>query len=467
MAPSDIERPLPASLDAERGILGAILLDNGGLRLAADKLHAGDFFSDHHQKIFSAMLKASDHGTAIDLLTISDVLRNEGQLEAAGGAAYLSALIDGVPRVSNLEHYCKIVHEKAELRRIVHKCHSVEAHALGSGIVNSTELFDELEVFVRAATSQNGHRQHMIVSDFRQFVMKDFGPREHVTAPILPVKGTLELHAWRGLGKTYLMWEWAYCVAVGPPRIPKFLAWDIPKPRRVLYVDGEMDALELQERMQELSRGHDLQVPEPGFLILCTPDEQPDGNPPNIGTVDGQRRVEEKLQEGTFLLLDSLSTLLRKAKEDDEAWFAVQDWLLRLRRKGITVGFLHHSGKSGAQRGTSKREDFLNTVITLKRPSDYQEKEGMRVELHFEKSRGAKGAAVLPLEVKLETRSDGAQVLAWRTLKNTVMVRAIEMFKDGQSDSAVGEELHISRWAARRLRKKWETAGDAAAAEVD
>ena len=104
------------------------------------------------------------------------------------------------------------------------------------------------------------------------------------------------------------------------------------------------------------------------------------------------------------LMLDSLSTLVRSGKENPaEDWQPIQGWILRLRRMGKTTSMLHHEGKGGAQRGTSKREDVLDTVLRLRHPTDYSPAEVARFEVHFEKCRVLLGQSAKPFEARLET----------------------------------------------------------------
>lgn len=79
----------------------------------------------------------------------------------------------------------------------------------------------------------------------------------------------------------------------------------------------------------------------------------------------------------------------------------VQAWCLAMRRMGKSVLLIHHDGKNGGQRGTSKKEDVADTVVSLRRPPDYQAEQGARFEIHFTKSRGFFGADAEPFEVKL------------------------------------------------------------------
>jgi replicative DNA helicase len=128
-ADSTMERPLPNNLDAERSILGAILLDNHALNTAIENVRPEDFFLEQHRRVYSRMIALGESQQAIDLVTLTEDLHRMGELEASGGNAYLSALADGMPRVSNVEHYARIVKEKALLRNLIHATHNIQQRA--------------------------------------------------------------------------------------------------------------------------------------------------------------------------------------------------------------------------------------------------------------------------------------------------------------------------------------------------
>ena len=128
-ADSTLERPMPSNLDAERCILGAILLDNNALNTAIEALKPEDFFIPQHRSIFNQMMALGEAQHAIDLVTLTEELHGRGELESSGGAPYLASLVDGVPRVSNVEHYARIVKEKAMLRNLIHATHNIQQHA--------------------------------------------------------------------------------------------------------------------------------------------------------------------------------------------------------------------------------------------------------------------------------------------------------------------------------------------------
>ena len=106
-------------MDAERSILGAILLDNNSYFQASQKLRADDLSIDSHRRIYARIIEMMEANRSVDIITLSEELRTQQQLEAVGGVAYLASLTDGVPPRPNIEHYVKIVKDKALLRGLI------------------------------------------------------------------------------------------------------------------------------------------------------------------------------------------------------------------------------------------------------------------------------------------------------------------------------------------------------------
>jgi replicative DNA helicase len=120
-AASDLyfDKGLPSSVEAERSILGAIILDNAVCNQAIELLRREDFFLDSHRRIYEKMVALSERGSPIDLITLSEELRKAAEFEQIGGATYIASLIDGVPRTDTIEHYAKIVKAKSQLRKLI------------------------------------------------------------------------------------------------------------------------------------------------------------------------------------------------------------------------------------------------------------------------------------------------------------------------------------------------------------
>jgi putative DNA primase/helicase len=284
-----------------------------------------------------------------------------------------------------------------------------------------------------------------------ELLAREIRPREMLLEPILPEQGLAMLYAYRGLGKTYLALGIAAAIASGA----SFLRWTAPRQRGVLYVDGELPAKTVQERFAMIVAGIEGGEPAPEALKIITPDFQ-ERPLPDLATSQGQRLLEPHLAGVNLVVLDNLSALCRYGNENEgEGWLPVQEWALGLRRRGISVLFVHHAGKNRSQRGTSRREDLLDTVITLKHPADYNPSEGLRCEVHFEKTRSMLGDAAKPFEARMESGSDGRAIWTSRELEDAKAQQAASLFAEGVSVRDVAEELEISKSQAGRLRKLW------------
>jgi replicative DNA helicase len=133
--------PLPNNVDAERSVLGAILLDPSAAMKAFSVLKGDEFFLDGHRVIFSALRVMIGEGIPADLVPLTDLIYRQKNLERVGGAGYLASLADGMPKVSNVEHYARIVKEKAALRNLIHTTHNIQQKAF-EGHDKSEEILE-------------------------------------------------------------------------------------------------------------------------------------------------------------------------------------------------------------------------------------------------------------------------------------------------------------------------------------
>jgi replicative DNA helicase len=138
------ERTLPHNLDAERSVLGAILLRNDAINAAVEVLQPEDFYREAHQLLLEHMIQLSERGAAIDLVTLAESLSRADALEKVGGPAYITRLVDGVPRTTNVEHYAQIVKEKATLRRLIAEAGKIASDAYDADR-DASEILDEAE----------------------------------------------------------------------------------------------------------------------------------------------------------------------------------------------------------------------------------------------------------------------------------------------------------------------------------
>lgn len=276
-------------------------------------------------------------------------------------------------------------------------------------------------------------------------------PREMLLAPILPCQGLCMVHATRGIGKTFVALSIGYAVASGG----SVLGFKAIRPNRVLLIDGEMPLRAQQERLAALAAGSEHEPPSPDYLKIITPDLQP-GAMPNLATHEGQQAIEPYLDGVALVIIDNLATLARHGRSnDEESWTPVQNWLLDLRRRGISVLVVHHGGKNGEQRGTSAKEDVLDTVIKLKRPADYKTEQGARFEVHFTKARGLCGEEARPFEAQLVNK-DGALIWVTKSIEDAELEQLRTLFNEGYSIREAAQEMGLSAGKVQRLKKKMQ-----------
>lgn len=278
-----------------------------------------------------------------------------------------------------------------------------------------------------------------------EFLAADFPPRTMLMAPWLPEGGIAMIYASRGVGKTFLALAVAYAIACGGSA----LGWKAPEPQRVLYIDGEMPAVVLQERLRKIIGRDGAQLPAPEYLRILASDTHRDGLP-DLATREGQAQFNAMLGDAKLIIVDNLSTLCRSGRENEaESWLPVQEWALQMRREGRSVLFIHHAGKNGSQRGTSRKEDVLDTVMALKRPENYNSSEGARFEVHFEKARGFAGPDSEPIEAMLTDVG-----WTWRPLEDALADQVIALRRDGLSQREIAKEVDTSPATVNRILKK-------------
>jgi RecA-family ATPase len=284
------------------------------------------------------------------------------------------------------------------------------------------------------------------VTSVFDFIKKELPPREHILAPWLPMQGLTMIYAPRGIGKTHVALGIAHAVANGST----FLNWTAPKPRNVLYLDGEMPATLMQERLKILMKGQ-MQKPKALFHLL-TPDLQ-SAAMPDLATYKGQEMLNPHLKDIDLIIVDNISTLCRTSKENEaDSWLPVQEWALAQRAAGKSILFIHHAGKGGHQRGTSKREDILDTVIALKRPDDYNAKDGAIFQVCFEKARCFMGEDADSFEAQLIIKDDKHE---WqiRSITGSTYEQVINMAKQGFKQKEIAEKMNLDKSGVSRYIK--------------
>jgi len=289
------------------------------------------------------------------------------------------------------------------------------------------------------------------ILDWNEVLAFEAPSREAILGDWLTKQGIAQVFAERGLGKTMFSLSLALAVATGS----EFLNWKVPKPCKVLYVDGEMASGAMQNRIRQIAAGF-AKKPEPGYFRMINRDWLGDVSMPNLASVEGQSAIEVQLGDTDLIIFDNLSTLLLdKAGENDAAsWDSFGAWLLRLRSQGRTSLFNHHTNKSKDQRGTSRKEDTLDVSIALRRPKDHDDSKGAQFVIEFTKSRHL--ATPKPIVAQAMQTNHGT---VWKVsdVESTTRDKVFALLDDDPALKLdeIADRLGINRSSASRYRHDW------------
>ena len=144
----------PHSMEAEESVIGGVLIDNEAFDRVAGEVAVADFYVERHARLYAAVSALSERGLPMDVVTVADRLKQSRELDRVGGVAYLAELTEKVPTAANIEHYARIVREKAVLRRLIRTSTDIVEHAYDTA-VDPLEFVDRAEqsIFEIADTS--------------------------------------------------------------------------------------------------------------------------------------------------------------------------------------------------------------------------------------------------------------------------------------------------------------------------
>ena len=283
------------------------------------------------------------------------------------------------------------------------------------------------------------------------FVQLEVPPRQNIISPFLPERGLAEIYAKTGVGKT----TFALSLAIAASTGKHFFEWEVRRPWKVLYIDGEMSTHEMQKRLTSAAEYFSEDPTQLSNLRLICRDRE-DAGLPDIGSEKGQDWFSEDIEQAELVFLDNISCLWWSGKENDaDAWSVIQHWLLRLRAARKSVVLLHHSGKNGSSRGSSRRHDVLDTVIKLERPFNYIQQDGAKFEVHFDKNRTFAGNDAAPVGLANSPNS------GWQTfnvgLEKAEQVASLTL--QGMKQTDIAEKLRISQAEVSRRKGQAASAG--------
>jgi hypothetical protein len=269
-------------------------------------------------------------------------------------------------------------------------------------------------------------------------------PQELLLDPILPHPSLSMIYAKRGVGKTHFALGIAVAVASGST----FLKYKAPKPRSVLYIDGEMPPGDIMRRLRGVPSAQG--IPGAYLQVMSASDNR--GQLPDLALDDGRDAYTHIMSQFDLIILDNLSSLSTMLKENDgDSWAPIQRWLLGVRGRGKSVLFVHHGGKSGGQRGSSRKEDVLDTVIELAEPPGKTASEGAMFEVHLAKARSCFGEKAGSFKAQLSPDTDTWTVtdIGREYAGNHARVRQLR--EEGKTMREIAEITNLSKSKVGRI----------------
>ena len=281
-----------------------------------------------------------------------------------------------------------------------------------------------------------------------------------IVVPWLTEQSITLVSGWRGVGKTGFAMGLVEAITRGEP----FGPWEVREPIPCLYLEGEMPVQDIQERLRQHQRYNSgRKCP----LYVYSDAYASHLGMPRAHLANPDWRMEMKrilLDLGVKLwVVDNLASLTAGIDENSKKdWDPINSWLLELRFAGIATDMLHHTGKGGAQRGTSAREDNVDVSIMLKRPSNYKPLDGARFVVKFEKSRVRTRdlPSLADVEFQLTEDEQGRGVWTWkRTKGKTKKVKVLKMLDEGLNYDAINEETGLSKSRITQIKQEGQEKG--------
>lgn len=279
-------------------------------------------------------------------------------------------------------------------------------------------------------------------------------PLEYIFYPCLPTKGICFIYAAAGVGKTLFTLNLSYAIAMGG----QFLKYTVPFPRKVLYVDGEMQYTLMHKRIMDIQKEQGKLIIDNFFLMN---QEKIKHRMPKLDTEEGQYIYHSLIEKGEYdvIVWDNLACLSTMEKGSPKRWPMIQDFFLNLRKEGRTSLIVHHAGKDKmGYRGDSCLLDVADCAISLQSVSDDSlEEEGnftKKMKVVYQKSRIFGGKEVLPYEI-----SFAHGTWNYYSVELTMLDKVVERIEMKMTQSEIAKEFNVSRPYINKLVKKAKKIG--------
>jgi hypothetical protein len=415
-------------------------------------LRAKHFGSPIHREIFEAIQRLSDDGHTTNFMAVEDYFRRRGKLEEIGKSTLRTLAADSVAPMNDscFEYALDVVMDAYRQREAAKVCKEFIAGKIG--LERAQEQLAKLDQHRKASKSWDDALRESVVTS-TELLHLQLIPRQKLLSDWFCEGDYGIIFSPRGVGKTWLALLIAKAIATGG-RVGE---WRAPNPSKVLYIDGEMPADLMRDRDKGLAAG---EVEFLNHAILFDRCEKVlNITDPALQGAILSKCIRDNIK---LLVLDNLSTLASGIKENDSfEWEQLHNWLLQFRRHKIAVILIHHAGRSGEARGTSKREDAAFWVIALddkKKHAD--DKRGARFITRFTKPSRNTQDEVPTFEWHVVTDTATGEVNVACKIAQTMDVFR-QLIEDGVTECGqLGQEMHvtpgtISKWAKKAMQQGW------------
>jgi len=424
----------------EMVVLSALMNGSPLLPVTAD-----DFFSPPNRTIYNRIRGL----TKRNLLAVTDALRCAGELEKVGGAHRITEIATLPHDAENLEYALGEVLAASRQR------HAAKiGEKLCKGGITPDEAQEQLSKLKQSRERRKSWADALNTAAVTSSQLRNLKltPRQKLLGDWLCEGDLGFIFAFRGTGKTWLSLAIAQAISTGG----KLGDWQSHKPVKVLYLDSEMPPDLMRDRSEGLETNdnllfvnHDILFERSGMVL-------------NITHPETQQAITELcIKSGAkVLFIDNLSTCTSGMKENEaDSWELVNNWLLDFRRRKIAVVIVHHAGRSGEMRGTSKREDAAFWVIALddvKKHSD--DKRGARFVSRFTKPSRNSQEDVSAYKWHFVTEPSGEVTISCEKAQTLDVFR--QLIEEGVSEcNHIATEMKITPGAVSKLAKKAMDAG--------
>jgi len=435
---------LPKDENSEQSVLVSILIDKEHRSKAFEQLTANDFYTKANKIIFEKCRLFGSNSGEIKTVDIYNAL--DASEKNYVKASYLYNLIDTVPLAVNIEDYVSRLKETASRRKTIELANAIQKKCSNPDHDGATTE-DLARQIINLSITKSDDQISGHVLPFETVVNLKLPPKRVFLDPWITEQSITLISGWRGTGKTWLAMSILDAISRGKP----FGPWETETPVPTMYLDGEMTIQDMQYRAKQLQMGQDCKAP----IYLYSDSYATSQGFPRANLLNELWRKQMKSflhNQGIKLwVIDNIASLAPGINENaKDEWDPINEYLLSLRFSGIATILLHHVGKAGLQRGTSAREDNIDTSIILKQPDDYETEDGCRFVMTFKKNRVICGDHFLLADQEFQYH-DGQW--SFENAKTKTKNQILEMLNNGAKNKDIATTLGVSPAYVSKVKK--------------